>query len=201
VLASGWLAWYALLCAGEPRYALPGLFIAAPCTAAFFARLTHDFNVRHVWSMLAGIAQSKRLNRESRRVLLAVGLLLVMIGVTIHERYAIRGRDDDRDLMTVATFLQTHTQPAELIETYDSELFLFLNRPYTYAPADVLVQIIRHHQRLGPSPTYDPLSANPHYLVVGDYGRWAGFYKPLLEQNRIRLVKTIGRYQIYEPVN
>jgi hypothetical protein len=151
--------------------------------------------------MLAGIAQSKRLNRESRRVLLAVGLLLVMIGVTIHERYAIRGRDDDRDLMTVAAFLQTHTQPAELIETYDSELFLFLNRPYTYAPADVLVQIIRHHQRLGPSPTYDPLSANPHYLVVGDYGRWAGFYKPLLEQNRIRLVKTIGRYQIYEPVN
>ena len=199
LLASGWLAWFALLCAGEPRYALPGLFVAAPCTAAFLAGLTRDFDVRHIWSTLAGIVYSKRLNADGCRVLVAVSLLLVMGWVAVQERYAIRGRDDDRDLQLVTAFLRTHTQPADLIETYDSELFLFLNRPYTYAPADVLVQIIRHHQRLGPPPLYDPLSANPDYLVVGDYGRWSGFYKPLIDRNRIRLMKTIGRYQIYEP--
>jgi hypothetical protein len=102
--------------------------------------------------------------------------------------------------MTVTAFLKTHTRPTALIETYDRELFLFLDRPYTYAPPQVLVEIIRHHQQLGLPPQYDPLSANPDYLVVGDFSRWAGFYKPLLQQNRIRLVKTIGRYQIYEPV-
>jgi hypothetical protein len=200
VLASSWLAWYALLCAGEPRYALPGLFVAGPCTAAFIARLTRDFNVRHIWSTLAGIVQSKRLKPESHQALIAVGLLLVIVWVAAHERYALRARDDDRDLMTVTAFLKTHTRPTALIETYDSELFLFLDRPYTYAPPQVLVEIIRHHQQLGLPPQYDPLSANPDYLVVGDFGRWAGFYKPLLHQNRIRLVKTIGRYQIYEPV-
>jgi 4-amino-4-deoxy-L-arabinose transferase-like glycosyltransferase len=200
LLAGSWLAWFALLCAGEPRYALPGLFVAAPCTAAFFAYLTRNFDRRHVGRTLAASARSRRLDSEGRRVLLAIGLLLVMIWVGVHERYAIRAREDDRDLMTVTAFLHTHTPPSALIETYDSELFLLLNRPYTYAPPDVLVDIIRHHQHVGPPVTYDPLGATPDYLVVGDFGRWAGFYKPLVEQNRVRLVKIIGRYQIYEPV-
>jgi hypothetical protein len=199
LLAGSWLAWFALLCAGEPRYALPGLFVAAPCTAAFFAYLTRSFDRRHVGRTLAAFARSRRLDSEGRRVLLAIGLLLVMIWVGVHERYAIRAREDDRDLMTVTAFLHTQTPPSALIETYDSELFLLLNRPYTYAPPDVLVDIIRHHQHVGPPVTYDPLGANPDYLIVGDFGRWAGFYKPLVEQSRIRLVKTIGRYQIYEP--
>jgi hypothetical protein len=199
LLASSWLAWFAFLCAGEPRYALPGLFVAAPCTAAFFARLTRNFDVRHIWETLTVFARSSRLNSEGRKVLVATGLLLVMVWVGVQERYAIRARDDDRDLMAVTAFLHAHTPPSALIETYDSELFLFLNRPYTYAPPHVLVEIIRYHQHLGPPPMYDPLGANPDYIVVADFGQWAGFYKPLVEQNRVRLVKTIGRYQIYEP--
>jgi 4-amino-4-deoxy-L-arabinose transferase-like glycosyltransferase len=200
LLASSWLAWFAFLCAGEPRYALPGLFIAAPCTAAFFARLTRNFDIRHVGKTLAALVRSWRLDREGRQTLVAICLLLVMVWVGVHERYAIRARDDDRDLMAVTAFLHAHTQPSSLIETYDSELFLFLNRPYTYAPPHILVDIIRHHQHVGPAVTYDPLGANPDYLIVGDFGRWAGFYKTLVEQNRMRLVKTIGRYQVYEPV-
>jgi len=67
---------------------------------------------------------------------------------------------------------------------------------YLYDPA-------RHalpEQGQAQAVTYDPLQQNPDYLVVGEYGRWAGFYKPLIAQNRVRLVTTIGRYQIYEPV-
>jgi hypothetical protein len=199
LLASGWLLWFAFLCAGEPRYALPGLLVAAPCTAAFFARLTRNFDMRHVGETLAALARSRQLNADGCRILVAVGLLFVMVWVAVQERYAIRGRDDDRDLMAVTTFLHAHTRPSALIETYDSELFLFLNRPYTYAPPDVLVDIIRHHQHVGPAVKYDPLTAKPDYIVIGDFGRWAGFYNPLVEQNHMRLVKTLGRYQIYEP--
>jgi hypothetical protein len=199
LLASGWLAWFALLCAGEPRYALPGLFVAAPCTAAFFTRLTRNFDLRHVGKTLAAVARSRRLDAEGRQAMVAIGLLLVMMWVGVQERYAIRAREDDRDLMAVTAFLHAHTPPAALIETYDSELFLFLNRPYTYAPPHVLVEIIRHHQHVGPPVKYDPLEVGPDYIVVGDFGRWAGFYKPLVEGSRVRLVKTIGRYQVYEP--
>ena len=200
VMASSWLVWFALLCAGAWRYALPGLFIAAPCTAAFFARLTRNFDMRHVGKTLAVLARSKRLDSEGRQTLVATGLLLVMLWVGVQERYAIRAREDDHDLMAVTAFLHAHTPPAALIETYDSELFLFLDRPYTYAPPHILVEVIRHLQYPALPVRYDPLVANPNYIVIGDFGRLAGFYKPLVEQNRVRLVKTIGRYQVYEPV-
>jgi hypothetical protein len=75
-----------------------------------------------------------------------------------------------------------------------------LHRPYTYALPIHLVQIIRREQGQAQVVDYDPLQHNPDYLVVGDYGRWAGFYRPLIAQNRVRLVTTIGRYQIYAPV-
>ena len=67
-------------------------------------------------------------------------------------------------------------------------------------PPQTLVEVIRQGQDMKQPVTYDPLEANPDYLVVGEYGRWAGFYKPLITQGRVRLVQTIGRYQIYEPV-
>ena len=104
------------------------------------------------------------------------------------------------DLFAVTHYLNTATPPTALIETYDSELFLFLQRPYTYAPPRVLVEIIRREQGETKGVTYDPLESRPDYLVLGEYGRWAGFYKPLIAQNRVRLVTSIGRYQIYEPV-
>jgi hypothetical protein len=201
LLAGSWLVWFAFLCAGEARYALPGLFIAAPCTAAFFAFLTRDFDVRYVRETLTMLVRNRRLDLDGRKVFVALGLLALMLWVGVHERYALRGREDDRDLMAVTAFLHAHTPPGALVETYDSELFLLLNRPYTYAPPHVLVEIIRHHQQLGPPPEYDPLSANPGYIVIGDFGRWAGFYKVLVEENRLRLVKTVGRYQVYEPVD
>lgn len=200
LLAISWLAWFAFLCAGEPRYALPGLFIAAPFTAAFFHDLTNGFDARFVRNALSALVRTRRLTAQGIQAAAVVVLLVVMGWVVVQERYAFRSREDDRDLFALITYLHAATPPTALIETYDSELFLFLNRRYTYALPKVLVDVIRHDQYPDWSVSYDPLEANPDYLVVGEYGRWAGFYKPLIEQNRLRLVKTIGRYQIYSPV-
>lgn len=200
LLAGSWLAWFAFLSAGEPRYALPGLFLAAPFTAVLFYDTTRGFNVAFVSSALLGLVQRRRVTSEGLKAVVVVVLLLVMGWVALQERYAFRAREDDRDLFAVTQYLHSATPTTALIETYDSELFLFLNRPYTYASPRHLVEIIRREQGQPQVVTYDPLQSKPDYLVVGEYGRWAGFYKPLIAQNRVRLVTTIGRYQIYEPV-
>lgn len=200
LLAGSWLAWFAFLSAGEPRYALPGLFLAAPFTAVLFYDTTRGFNVAFVSSALLGLVQRRRVTSEGLKAVVVVVLLLVMGWVALQERYAFRAREDDRDLFAVTQYLHSATPTTALIETYDSELFLFLNRPYTYALPRHLVEIIRREQGQPQVVTYDPLQSKPDYLVVGEYGRWAGFYKPLIAQNRVRLVTTIGRYQIYEPV-
>ena len=200
LLAGSWLAWFAFLCAGEPRYALPGLFLAAPFTAALFHDFTKGFDVAFLARTLTGLLRSRRVTRQGIKAVVVVMLLVMMGWVAVQERYAFRTREDDRDLFAVTHYLNTATPPTAVIETYDSELFLFLQRSYTYAPPRVLVEIIRREQGAAKAVTYDPLESRPDYLVVGEYGRWAGFYKPLIAENRVRLVTSIGRYQIYEPV-
>jgi len=200
VLSGSWLAWFALLSAGEPRYAFPGLFIAASFTAALLYDFTKGFSATFVRDALSALVETRRMTFDGAKGLVAVVLLFAMGWVTAQERYAFRAREDERDLVELIAYLHTATPPTALIETYDSELFLFLNRRYTYAPPQVLVEVIRHHQDSNHPVTYDPLQAQPDLLVVGEYGRWAEFYRPLIQQGRVRLVQTIGRYQIYEPV-
>ncbi|MBX3370243.1 MAG: glycosyltransferase family 39 protein [Nitrospira sp.] len=200
LLAGSWLAWFAFLSAGEPRYALPGLFLSAPFAALFVYEATRGFDVRYLLRTLAELVPGRRVTPQGLKAAVVVVLLAIMGWGAVQERYAFRAREDDRDLFAVTQHLNTTTSPTALIETYDSELFLFLNRPYTYALPKHLVEIIRREQGQAQAVTYDPLQQNPDYLVVGEYGRWAGFYKPLIAQNRVRLVTTIGRYQIYEPV-
>ena len=200
LLATSWLAWFALLCAGEARYAFPGLFIAAPFTAALFYELTKGFDAAFVRDVLSALVRTRHVTREGIKVVVTVALLIVMGWVVVQERYAFRAREDERDLFELIAYLHTATPATALIETYDSELFLFLNRRYTYAPPQALVEVILREQKPNQPVTYDPLQAKPNYMVVGEYGRWAGFYKPLIKQKRVRLVQTIGRYEIYEPV-
>ena len=200
VLTGSWLAWFAFLSAGEPRYALPGLFLAAPFTALLFHDATSGFNVVFLLRTLTELMPGRRVTAQGLKAAVVVVLLAIMGWGAVNARYAFRAREDDRDMFAVTQYLNTTTPPTALVETYDSELFLFLNRPYTYAFPRHLVEIIRREQGQAQAVTYDPLEHHPDYLVVGEYGRWAGFYKPLIAQNRVRLVTTIGRYQIYEPV-
>ena len=201
LLSGSWLAWFALLSAGEPRYAFPGLFVAASFTAALFYDFTKGFSATFVRASLSAMVQRRRMTGDGAKVLVVVALLIVMGSVVVQERYAFRGREDERDLFELIAYLHTATPASALIETYDSELFLFLNRRYTYAPPQALVDVIRHHQDPNHPIRYDALQAKPTLLVVGEYGRWAEFYQPLIKQGRVRLVQTIGRYQIYQPVS
>ncbi|MBS0169073.1 MAG: glycosyltransferase family 39 protein [Nitrospira sp.] len=200
LLAGSWLAWFALLCAGAPRYAVPGLFIAAPFAAALFSDLTGRFSLTFMGRRLAALVRGESHGGDRAGTVLLLLLLVVMGWVAVQERYALRSREDDRDLTAVIEYVHRVTPPTSLIETYDSELFLFLNRRYTYAPPAALVEMIQHDQNPSVPITYDPLRDHPDYLVVGDFGRKSHFYNPLINQRRIRLVATIGRYQIYQPV-
>lgn len=37
-------------------------------------------------------------------------------------------------------------------------------------------------------------------LVVGEFGRWAGIYRSVIECGQMRLILQVGRYQVYERV-
>ena len=79
----------------------------------------------------------------------AVGALLILLIVVIsvprtatavYKTYVI---DADNSVQQAADFLNSQTRAGALIETYDSELFFLLNRPYHYPPDQILVDLIR----------------------------------------------------------
>jgi hypothetical protein len=47
---------------------------------------------------------------------------------------------------------------------------------------------------------YDPLAADPDYLVVGSFAGWNGLYDPVIKSGAFRLIDHIGSYDIYQRV-
>jgi hypothetical protein len=152
------------------------------------------------------VKKGPQVSKERRSALSRAGVLLVAIAVTVAfvttlvSLYYSYARPSDAAVET-AQFLNTETRPDALIETYDAELFFLLQRPYHYPPGSVLVRL---NQRtiLGQDVRidYDPLAANPDYLVVGPGSRSLGLYESVLATNAFRLLNSFGPYDIYERV-
>ena len=45
---------------------------------------------------------------------------------------------------------------------------------------------------------YDPLAANPDYLVVGRFARENGLYQPAIDSGAFRLLRSYDGYELYE---
>ena len=45
---------------------------------------------------------------------------------------------------------------------------------------------------------YDPLAANPDYLVVGTFSRGNGLYERVIAAGAFRPIQTYGGYTVYE---
>lgn len=206
-LAASWFAWYVLLSRGSPRYAVPPVLIGSVFVAACLSDLTHGFQFR---SILSG-----RLNRRS----LGAGLMLVALVTTLLFSLRWLGglwadvQHSDAPVQETAAFLNTQTPPGSLIETYNSELFVLLQRPYHFPPDQTSVALIRDVTRANFGATivlsaddlawlnYDALTADPDYIVIGQANElWRRLYDPVLKTERVRRVYANRVYEIYERV-
>jgi hypothetical protein len=76
-----------------------------------------------------------------------------------------------------------------------------VNRRIHYPPDQVHVELNRRTFRGEPIPIhYDPLGANPEYLVVGKHSRMWKLYDEVLASGAFRYRLRIGRYDVYERV-
>ena len=110
---------------------------------------------------LSALVRTRRLTARECKAAAVVVLLVVMGWVVVQERYAFRSREDDRDLFAFITYLHAATPATALIETYDSELFLFLNRRYTYALPQVSGGRDPARSRSGPVGHLRPVEGEP----------------------------------------
>jgi hypothetical protein len=151
--------------------------------------------------MVLSFLKTRRFYRPPLKIVGAAFLLGLMLLLAVRSFYLFSRSDSHTSVVQAAHFLNSSTPPDTLIETYDSELFFLLDRPYHYPPAQLHVELIRR-AFLDPQvlAEYDPLAANPDYLVVGPFSAWVRLYEPLLAAETYRPLQTFGPYQIYERV-
>ena len=114
----------------------------------------------------------------------------------LYQSYVV---DADASVLEVIDFLNTETPSDSLIETYDPELFFLLKRRYHYPPDQIHIDLIRRaYLAQDVSIHYDPLAADPDYLVVGPQSKVWRLYDPFLSTGEFRLLKTFRRYNVYD---
>jgi len=198
-LVTSWMAWYLLLSIGWPRYLFVPVFVGSMFAAVMLCDLAKEFSIPATVKSAADTILHLRFGRNNLFALAAV-LLFVFVPLTVINMYFGFARPD-RSSREVAEFLNTATPPDALIETYDMELFVLLNRRYSYPPNDVTLRLIRRSfmgQNVGVD--YDPMAVDPDYLVVGPSGRFWRLYDPILQTGAFRLVLDKSRYQVYERI-
>lgn len=196
VLSGGWFAWFILLSPSWPRYACPPIFFSSPFIAALLHDLTDGFRFSSVAKTVSSFFTARLFSQQNLRTLCTL-LLFARIGYSFIG--PLRYLGSDTSVLQVAHLLNTATPPDSLVETYDAELFFLLDRPYHYPPPQIHVDLIRRPLLRHPVPiVYDPLAANPDYLVVGSLSRTWHLYEPLLATGAFRPLHDFGRYQIYQ---
>jgi hypothetical protein len=198
LFVGSWTAWYTLLSAGVARYLAPATFVGSIFAAAMLHSLMGGFSPGATMARI-GELLARRPSRTAWGALAA--LFLIVWGVTITGMIlAVNYPKDDRSAQRTADFL--NALPADiLIETYESELHFLLHRPYTFPPDQTHVELGRR-SLLGEAVTvaYDPLAADPDYLVVGRFARENDLYAPVIAAGHFRLLREDGLYELYARV-
>jgi hypothetical protein len=110
-----------------------------------------------------------------------------------------------------ADYVNQHAASGAVVETYESEVMFYLQRLYHYPPDEMSVELVwqemidydpsRPTLNKGEGLHYDPLTANPDYLIVGPPDSlWYVPYTGVLASGAFRPVFAAGRYQVLERV-
>ena len=200
-LSGSWLLWFLLLSASLIRYMFPPAFIAALFVSAWLSDLSQGFDIRGTLGRAGSALSLRRLDRRTLGALLAILIVTGTLPFGILALYRNYSSDDSRAALKVAAMLNTQTPPGTRIETYESELHFLLNRPYHYPPDQVHVDL-NHRMLLDEHVTiaYDPLAADPDYLVVGTFAGWNGLYDPVIQSGAFHLIDHVDSYDIYQRV-
>jgi len=198
VLAGSWFIWYSALSVGWIRYFFPVVCIGSIFAAKFLCDATSGFDAAKTLQRVGDLLLRRRANRTNWGALVALILLSVLTPITLQQLARLRHSDSWAE--RTARRLN-ELAPDALIESYDNELFFWLDRRYHFPPDQVSVALIRRVE-LGQNidVDYNPLNLNPDYLVVGRYGKESGVYDAVLASGAFRWLERSGPFDIYQRV-
>lgn len=205
-LVASWLGWYLALSAGWGRYLWPSIFFGAPFVAHFLYKVSGNSRLASMISSAARMFKPPYFNLGSIRSFAVICFLVVFVMHTVlwsydmYSDYLGNGCPLGCAAMDVAEYLNTHTAEHALIETYDSELFVLLDRPYHFPPDQLHVDLLEARQDKSEGVSqhgYDPLVFSPDYIVVRYLNSLWNVYPNVIEKGHYELEYVNSVYKVY----
>lgn len=205
-LVASWLGWYLVLSAGWGRYLWPPIFFGAPFVAYFLYKVSGNSHLTSMISNAARMFTYPYFSLKSIRAFVVICFFLVSLMRTVSWSYDIysdylgNGYPLGCAVMDVAEYLNTYTAEDALIETYDSEVFVLLDRPYHFPPDQLHVDLLEARQDKSesvPQHGYDPLVFSPDYIVVRYMDSLWDVYPDVIERGNYELVYVNPVYKVY----
>ena len=201
VLSGSWMAWYVSLAMYWPRYLFPSLFIGSIYAAAALLDFTSGLNIRITVRLASSIFLERRITSSSVKSLGAIlitswflTISILMFSISYHNFFKI-------SVIEAANYLNSNINTNALIESYEPQLQFLTYHRWHYPPDQVHVwlnkrSILDANTRVN----YDPLVADPDYLVIGPSGGEWKLYESTVKSGAFTLIKEFGLYHIYERV-
>jgi hypothetical protein len=197
VFSGSWLGWYMFLSLGWARYLMPVMFVGSLFVAKLFYDISHGFDMVFIIQTSGYAIRHLRFNWRSLGVIWLIVSVVYCVDLAFMQWHQAFTTPAD-GIEQVAEYLNTHTAEGALIESYESGVLFLLNRPYHYPPDEVSVKILYLRTDPGLKLDYDPLPADPDYLVVGRFAREVQLYQTALASGQFHLLEEIGEYKIYQ---
>lgn len=201
ILVGSWLAWFILLSVDFARYLAPPLILGAPLVALAIKDITQD-DLRAALSRWWRIIKGPPRPLYKAIIVLLVGLSCMHVVVTaadLGKRLVCKYKHQaNPDMIAMARYINTKTPPGSLIETYETMLFFMLDRPFHYPPDQINIDKIRESYTGEAKVKYDPLEANPDYVLTGPWDDGVfKIYDELLASGKVSLVRQDGGFRLY----
>jgi 4-amino-4-deoxy-L-arabinose transferase-like glycosyltransferase len=186
------LVWYAGASIGWPRYAFLGASLASLWVARVFADTLRQLGTR------------ARSTAPAPRMLRAAFLLTLAAVVAVPMVQTVRGVvfPPFDAAPEMAAYLDAHVPRDAVIETWELEMAFLTDHRYRFPPPALQAAALRHVWFDGPPAykLYDPLAAEPDFVLVGDYAHLANVYPPKRLGRAYESVTWIARYHLLRRV-
>jgi len=200
-LTISWLFWYAAFAMSWIRYLYPVVFFGSVFVAVFISEITNSFELSRVISLASKTLYRFQLRRENLQALIAILIVSYMVITAIMRNFGLVASSNDTE--KIAEYLNHSTPTDALIETYDSELLFLVQRRFHFPPDQIQVELNKR-TFLGQNIVipYDPMIADPDYIVVGSASEmWHLYDSVLAQQNFWELVYESQDYDVYQRIH
>lgn len=202
VLVCSWNIWYLTASWGWQRYHMPAFIICW----LFFAKALHDATDGFDWQKtLKKLSSPSAKSWKNSMPQLGTSLLLAIsiagLWANTSDLASIL-RMTDRSIYELTEYVLANTAPNAHIETYESEfLFMLPNRQIHFPPHQTEEELNRRsflHENI--NITYDPLTADPDILIIGNFAKGWQLYASTLAKEEFKLITQIGQYDVYQRI-